>query len=550
MAWSDSLPEAQQYRGDDMTVLIHGELFNAQELRGKLALDSESSIAQILASAWRRWSIDTLPRLDGVFVLAVRSADKLFLYRDPSGLRNLYFCPGRPGKLAFATDLGSLLRLPGVDRRLSRRSLHEYLRFLDIAAPHTWFEHIQSVEPGVCVTGSDGIVEGSIRPIADRAALAPAEFADAVEMLDTHLLHSVQTRLSDSTHPAAFLSGGIDSSLICALATRQRRDVTAVTVGFEGGSFDEAPVAGHIAKHLGMAHRVLRFGRRDYLAALEKLSVGMDQPMADPATPATLLAFDYCSKSFDAVLDGTGADEAVGTMPARHVRLAVGYASALPAPARRVMLRVLGAVPRLSDYRSILDFDHPADTMIRWHGFTRSEIELLCGEPVSFADTQFYRTFARFRRSEHFERYSALLNAMPCDRLNQATLVSGLRVRYPFCDRKADAFIRQLPEDWRYRKGEPKRILRALLSRYVPQPIWDVPKHGFDFPLLEFLSGDDYALVRRYLLQGRWLDMGLLRPDGVRAYALRFIAGDERMKFRVWALVVLAAWLEQRGDLQ
>ena len=68
--------------------------------------------------------------------------------------------------------------------------------------------------------------------------------------------------------------------------------------------------------------------------------------------------------------------------------------------------------------------------------------------------------------------------------------------------------------------------------------------------MLEFLSGDDYALVRRYLLQGRWLDMGLLRPDGVRAYALRFIAGDERMKFRVWALVVLAAWLEQRGDLQ
>ncbi len=503
-----------------------------------------------LAAAWRQWSTDTLSRLDGVFALVVSTDDRLCLYRDPSGLRNLYFCSARPEQVAFATDMDSMPRLPGMDRKLARRSLHEYLRFLDVSAPHTFYESVRSVEPGVCISWSREDTELHARPRVEHDGLSPARFADALDTLDDHLLHSVQKRIADSTHPAAFLSGGIDSSLICALATRQRRDVTAVTVGFEGGSFDEAPVAGHIAKHLGMAHRVLRFGRRDYLAALEKLSVGMDQPMADPATPATLLAFDYCSKSFDAVLDGTGADEAVGTMPARHVRLAVGYASALPAPARRVMLRVLGAVPRLSDYRSILDFDHPADTMIRWHGFTRSEIELLCGEPVSFADTQFYRTFARFRRSEHFERYSALLNAMPCDRLNQATLVSGLRVRYPFCDRKADAFIRQLPEDWRYRKGEPKRILRALLSRYVPQPIWDVPKHGFDFPLLEFLSGDDYALVRRYLLQGRWLDMGLLRPDGVRAYALRFIAGDERMKFRVWALVVLAAWLEQRGDLQ
>jgi asparagine synthase (glutamine-hydrolysing) len=548
--WNEARAEAHQHRDDDVTVLIHGEVFNAQALRADLVLDASSSVAQILAAAWRRWSVDALPRLDGVFALVVRSADQLCLYRDPSGLRNLYFSIVQPEQVAFATDSGSLLRLPGVARALSRRSLHEYLRFLDIAAPNTWFERVQSVEPGMCVIWPDGKTQALARPPIEQAALAPADFADAVDALDAHLRRSVQVRLADSTRPAAFLSGGIDSSLICAVASRQRRDVTAVTVGFEGGAFDEAPVAKQIAAHLGMAHRVLRFNRDDYIAALERLSTSMDQPMADPATPATLLAFDYCRRNFDTVLDGTGADEAVGAMPPRHVRLAVAYASLLPTSLRRPLARALGTLPVVSGYRSILDFEHPADTMIRWHGFTRGEIEALCGEPVSFADTQFYRTFARFKRSEHFERYSALLGAMPCDRLNQAALIGGMRVHYPFCDRDTDACIRQLRTDWRHMPGEPKRILRALLARYVPRQLWDVPKHGFDFPLLDFLSGDDFALVRRYLIQGRWLDRGLVRPDIVRACARQFMEGDQRMKFRVWALVVLGAWLEQRDACQ
>ena len=172
-------------------------------------------------------------------------------------------------------------------------------------------------------------------------------------------------------------------------------------------------------------------------------------------------------------------------MPPRHVRLAVGYASLLPPALRAALVRAACApCPASRATRPILDFEHPADTMIRWRGFTRPEIEALCGEPVSFAHTQFYRTFARFPRSAHFERYSALLNAMPCDRLNQATLISGAaRCATRSATRETDRFIRQLRTDCRYLPGQPKRILRALLARYVPREIWDVPKHGFNFPL-------------------------------------------------------------------
>jgi asparagine synthase (glutamine-hydrolysing) len=172
----------------------------------------------------------------------------------------------------------------------------------------------------------------------------------------------------------------------------------------------------------------------------------------------------------------------------------------------------------------------------------------LCGEPVSLAHTQFFRTFARFPRSAHFERASALLDAMPGDRLHQAAAISGLRVRYPFWDRSVDSFIRGLPSDYRYRPAEPKRILRSALARHVPQNLWDVPKHGFDFPLMAFLCSEDFMLVRRYLLQDcreRWQ---VLAPEQVAEYGRRFMAGETPLMFRVWALIVLAAWLEGHLD--
>jgi len=210
---------------------------------------------------------------------------------------------------------------------------------------------------------------------------------------------------------------------------------------------------------------------------------------------------------------------------------------------------MLRRVPGLSGYAPIGDFEHPADTMIRWHGFTRPEIADLCGEAVSFADTHFYRTFDRYPRHAHFERYSALLNAMPCERLNQSTLITGARIRYPFWDREPDGLLRQLRTDFRYLPGQPKRILRALLARYLPRELWDVPKHSFDFPLCEFLAADNFALVRRHLDQDLWRQARLLSVDKVQHYARQFMAGDQRLAFRIWALVMLGAWLETHDKL-
>lgn len=533
---------------------IWGGICNLPALRAALGVSADTSDEAVVLRAWQRWGPRFVAQLEGTFALAVWDGGSGALYRDPSGLRSLYvrvrFDGGRP-RIAFATRPLDVPDSVPAAPRISRAGLHEYLRLGDLAAPASIVHGVEQLVPGhLLYWGVDGqLIRVEPSPSGSACIDAPGDFADAVEALDQCLTASVALRLQGALRPAAFLSGGVDSALLCAIAARTRPDTTAVTVGFDAPGFDESPLASRIASHLGLRHEVLRFTHRDYLAAFERLSQTLEQPMADPATPATVLAFERCRERFDVVLDGTGADEAVGAMPPRHIRLAVQYGSLVPRPLRAALVRLMRALPGVAGYTPLLDFEHPADTMIRWRGFTRREIEELCGEQVSFEDTTFYRTFARFPRRAHDERYSALLNAMPCDRLSQALRCTGLQVRFPFLDHATDRFIRRLPADWRYLPGEPKRILRALLERYVPRPIWDVPKHGFDFPLQWFLAADDYALVRRHLLAGRWLDRGVLDADGVRDYARRFIAGDQRLMFRVWALVVLGAWLERHENV-
>lgn len=468
----------------------------------------------------------------------------LTLHRDASGALGLFYARTAPGGIGFSSHLGTLVHLPGISRRMSRQGLHEYLRMLDIAPPNTIYEGVRAVPAG------KGVVLDALRPDIE-IVLQPrtvqsidVPFDDAVTELETRLSASIGRRLDGASHPAAFLSGGVDSSLICALAARHRPDLQTVTVGFEGAAYDETPIAQAVASHLGLSHQVLRFGRDDFLGALTKAGRHAEQPMADPAEPATLLAYERVQGAHNMVLDGTGADELAGAMPPRHVRIAVDYSARLPVALRNWLSGNLPRLPGLAGYVPLFDFEHPAETMMRWHGFRRQEIEALCGEPVDLTQIRFLQVFERFKRADHYSRYSALVEALPSDRLSQSALMTGLDVRYPFWDSEVEAWLRGQPQAYRWRPDDPKHILRALLARHVPRNLWDVPKHSFDFPLVEFLCAEDFQLVRRYLLNGGWARWQVLAPELVADYGHRFIAGDLTLSFRIWALVVLAAWLE------
>jgi asparagine synthase (glutamine-hydrolysing) len=505
---------------------------------------------EILFGAWSHWPEEWTTRLDGLYALAFWTLDgsDLSLCRDMSGQLGLFHARTQNGCIAFASHLELLMRVPGVSRRISPQSLHEYLFLLDIAAPNTIFEGVRAVAPG------ERIVLDRTGVRADKPAPLPAlppidvSFETALDTLEHRLSASIDARLEGVARPAAFLSGGIDSSLICALAAPKHAKLEAITVGFDTPGFDEAPVAQQIADHLGLRQRVLRFDRDQILHAMREIGQRAEQPFADPTGPVTLLAFERAQRDYDAILDGTGADEQMGAMPPRHVRIAVEYAARVPAGMRRMVLAALRRMPHMAGYAPIFNFDHPVELMRRWKGFAIREIEDLCGKPAELQTARFFQVFSRFPRHAHFERYSALIGVMPSDRLSQAALMTGLDVRFPFCSPGVDRHLRSLPKSYRWQADESKRILRALLARHVPRPLWDVPKHGFNFPLEGFLSHGNHELIRHYLLNGNWERWQLLRPDRVAEYAQRYISGERQLSFRVWALIVLATWLQDRLD--
>lgn len=549
-AWDHGSVQAIAAEQGGRYVIFHGTLYNQSCLAKELHLPPGAMTREILFGAWSHWPEEWTTRLDGLYALAFWTLDgsDLSLCRDMSGQLGLFHARTQNGCIAFASHLELLMRVPGVSRRISPQSLHEYLFLLDIAAPNTIFEGVRAVAPG------ERIVLDRTGVRADKPAPLPAlppidvSFETALDTLEHRLSASIDARLEGVARPAAFLSGGIDSSLICALAAPKHAKLEAITVGFDTPGFDEAPVAQQIADHLGLRQRVLRFDRDQILHAMREIGQRAEQPFADPTGPVTLLAFERAQRDYDAILDGTGADEQMGAMPPRHVRIAVEYAARVPAGMRRMVLAALRRMPHMAGYAPIFNFDHPVELMRRWKGFAIREIEDLCGKPAELQTARFFQVFSRFPRHAHFERYSALIGVMPSDRLSQAALMTGLDVRFPFCSPGVDRHLRSLPKSYRWQADESKRILRALLARHVPRPLWDVPKHGFNFPLEGFLSHGNHELIRHYLLNGNWERWQLLRPDRVAEYAQRYISGERQLSFRVWALIVLATWLQDRLD--
>ena len=175
--------------------------------------------------------------------------------------------------------------------------------------------------------------------------MRPKTLEAAAEALDRRLDAAVAARLDPGGTNIAFLSGGVDSALLCALAAaRARGRVTALTVGFEGSDLDESGIAQAVAEHLGVPHRVLRFSMSDYRRAFDDLAAASEYPFCDPAALPTLLAYRAARELGEVALDGTGADTLLGIMPARHQRLAIAYGTLIPRPLRRRLAGVMAQV--------------------------------------------------------------------------------------------------------------------------------------------------------------------------------------------------------------
>lgn len=550
-----------------VAVVFNGEIYNYADLRARLEAHGHrfatNCDTEVLVHAYEEWG-DTCPEhLQGMFAFAAWDirARSLFIARDRLGKKPLYyFRDGR--RLVFASEIKSLLACADVPRTLSVKALDAYLTLGYVPAPDTLFEGIAKLPAGHSFRLSGA--EVSVRPYWDLRFDGPpagGSFEDQRSEVRRLLEESVRIRLRSDVPLGAFLSGGIDSSIIVGLMSRlMGRPVETFSVGFEEESLNELPYAGIIARHFRSHHHeiVVRDCTPDLM---DRLVWHMDEPVSDPAALPTLIVSDLARRHVTVVLTGEGGDELfagydyyrIDRQAMRYRVLPQALSRALLPAAARAVNGLIGR-PRYHD-RTIWHWELPASAgMLAWVAvFTDDERDRVCSPAlVERLDGEAARVFSSaFARSGANDRLHRLMYTdtkvwLPDDllmKVDKMSMAASIEARAPYLDHVLMEYVASIPAVNKLRGDIPKLIVKQIAEEFLPREIVHRPKHTFDVPVGKWLLGPLSDLTRDIVREGvlpgvSWFDAGYILGPLWADLA----AGKPGVARQVWSLLNLGLW--------
>lgn len=572
---------------------LNGEIYNFARLRAELESagtvfvgrsDTEVLLAGIVA-----WGLEaTLKRANGMFALALwdRTRRELHLARDRFGEKPLYY--GWQGRaFLFASELKALRAWPGFNPEIDRDALAAYLRHNYIPEPYSIYRGIVKLTPGSWLTLSPRTPPGELPPPRPYWSLIEAAArgrddpfvgadADAVDALDATLRRSVAERMVADVPLGAFLSGGIDSSIVVALMQAQStRPVRTFTIGFTVPGYDEAPYARAVAAHLGTEHTELYVSPEETRAVIPELPTIYDEPFADSSQIPTYLVCALARRHVTVAMSGDAGDELFAGYQRYTTAVQLWRRQTrLPRAVRRVIARLLQSVappvwdraftafgpllpsrirqPRPGDklhkLATLLTIDEPLAMYQRlvslWH------------EPERVVSGARERALipelaARLPADLDFiERMMAIdtLHYLPGDiltKVDRASMAVSLETRAPFLDHEVAELAWRLPLALKLRAGEGKWALREVLARYVPRALFERPKMGFGIPIDAWLRGPLREWAEDLLAERRLREGGYFDPTPVREVWQAHLAGGQNLQYLLWGILMFEAWRER-----
>jgi asparagine synthase (glutamine-hydrolysing) len=568
-------------------VSFNGEIYNYRELRTRLeALGiafRSSSDTEVLLECVCRWGLDAaLREFNGMFGFALwdRRERVLTLVRDRLGEKPLYY--GRFDRfLLFGSELKALQAYPGFSANVDRGALRLYLRHGYIASPHTIYEGVHKLAPGSIVrfftqrSKDEPRQERYWNPVIQgdhRQALLTA--ADVAEELDRLLDDSMRLRLRSDVPVGAFLSGGVDSSLVVAKAQRfTSRPIKTFTIGYHEDAFSEHLHARLIANHLGTDHAELIVGSEDAMRVAPMMPTLYDEPFADPSQIPTFLVAQFARAQVTVSLSGDGGDELFGGYSDYHngaqawainrmlqsmqIRSAVASMLRPSSTPRGWAAEHLGSVLP-SSWRAWNVYER----RLRWAELLSSDsIESIYrgivsqrGAPMDLVpdheepETAF-TSAAPLRAGSPLEcmSYVDTLMYLPDDvltKLDRATMAVGLEGRVPLLDHHLVEFARRIPDQFKSDGLRTKLILREVLGRSVPAELISRPKMGFTLPLAAWLRSDLRDWAEELLDERRLENEGFFNPRAVRRRWEQHLSGLYDWKDCLWSVLMFQGWLE------
>ncbi|HLF99935.1 MAG TPA: asparagine synthase (glutamine-hydrolyzing) [Acidimicrobiia bacterium] len=567
---------------------FNGEAYNHEELRGELQREGVAfrgaSDTEVFVEAVARWGLGpALDRTDGMFAFAVwdREERSLRLVRDRVGEKPLYYAwVGRT--LVFGSELKALRAFPGFSPAIDRTALDAFLRYSYIPAPRTIYEGVSKLLPGsildVAADGTAGEPRSywSFADVAESGCRSPLDIgdADAVDVVEEALRKSVGLRMLADVPVGAFLSGGLDSSTIVALMQAQSGGTAKTfTIGFDDSDYDETAHAAAVARHLGTDHTELRATPQDALDLIPTLATTYDEPFADSSQLPTMLVAALTRRHVTVGLSGDAGDELFGGYVRHGVLDRLWRRQAkVPKVVRRMAAGTLSAVrPSTWDRgagvaRSIARGRVPAHAGEKAHKLAR----VLRAPDLDAAYDALAATWpdsvpspGGSERRASPPRLSDLpvcldvtervmlrdaTSYLPDDiltKVDRASMAVSLEARVPMLDHRLIELVWRLPRAVRFRPGETKWILRAILARHVPTEITDRPKMGFAVPVAEWLRGPLRTWADDLLAPGAMRAAGYLDPEPVATVWRQHLEGSRDHASALWSVLMFQAWLQE-----
>jgi asparagine synthase (glutamine-hydrolysing) len=546
-----------------ITVVQNGEIYNYRELRRELARAGHrfqtNGDTEVLIHLYAQYGDRFAERLRGMFAAAVWDADRgrLVLARDPYGIKPLYYSEAG-GELTFASELRAFPR-----GEIDLDALEAFLAFNSVPGPLTIFKGVRKLPPGHALVWENGRSE--LVRYARPAPVAAGELrdddeAELVEELRARLRDSVRAHLVSDVPVGVLLSGGVDSSMLAALAAEESSEpLRTFSIGFEERSFDELGDARMVAERYGTEHRELVL-RPDAALVLPALADAFDEPFADSSALPTYLVSQLAAEDVKVALSGEGGDELFGgyyTYAADMLAQRTGWAAPILRP----------VVERLPSSSKRASFDYRAKRFVRaahlpplerHHGwkeiFSPAAREELTGRQDGFDPVDLLRT--RFDETEGAELLARLqdvdLGTYLVDDLlvktDRASMAHSLEARVPFLDPVVTNFALSLPSRHKVRGLRKKVLLRKAAAPLVPPELLRRRKRGFSIPAAAWLRGELEPFARDTLSPDTLHRQGFFRPETVTRLIDDHVAGREDLSRQLWGLLAFTLWHERHVE--
>lgn len=567
---SDSANQPMSILNDRYTIIFNGEIYNYKSIKEELIALGESfetnSDTEVLLRSYHYFGKDCLQKLNGFFAFTIydKENDTTFIARDRMGIKPLLY-RNTENSLIFASEMKALIEF-GFEKKLDFTSMHEYFQYNYIPYPNTIFEGVKKLEPGHFIFIENNKVEikkyYSIPKIRkDKYKFTSYEHAqvDLKNLLDK----SVKDRLVSDVPLGTFLSGGIDSSVITAIASKYKKNLNTFSVGFSDNPyFDETKYAELVAKKYKTNHTVFSLSNKDLYNNLNSILDYIDEPFADSSAIPVFILSKKTRENVTVSLSGDGADEMFGGYNKHYAEWKIRQKSfinslvsglhpvwkMMPKSRNSKITNVFRQLDRFSIGYKLKD----EDRYRRWCAFApKSYSENLIKEPLLNNDFEkrkslvnsFFTKHGDLNESLYADMHQVLVNDM-LTKVDSMSMANSLEVRTPFLDHKLVDFAFNIPPEFKVNKNGRKTILKDAFRQELPKELYTRNKMGFEIPLLQWFQTDLKSLIFDDLLSEKFiLKQNLFNIVEINKLKTKlFSSNPEDVHAQIWALIVFQTW--------